>query len=114
MSMMPLPSPRDVLRLLRPVLVACLIAPYVALALVFHVARKWRGSMRLIPLARLATASHLRCPRGHASALHGIWECRGCGGLFAGYAFGRCAVCGAGAGHVACEHCGLAVRNPFL
>ncbi len=109
-----LPSPSALARALRPVVVAALVAPYVALAIILHAVRKGRAARRLLALARLVKSSHLLCPRGHWSALHGVWECRGCGGLFVGYAFGWCPTCGSSGGYVECEHCGLAVRNPFL
>jgi hypothetical protein len=43
-----------------------------------------------------------------------VFECRGCGGLFAGWVFGPCPICGAHCGYTTCEHCGMAIRNPFV
>lgn len=50
------------------------------------------------------------CPIGHANNLLGAWRCM-CGFEFAGHGLRTpCPNCGAGAGWVACERCGLGVR----
>ncbi len=90
-----------------------LVAPWVALALLRAIGRRFDDLMRAVLAMRHALAAELRCPAGHASNLHGVFECRSCGALFAGWAFQGCPVCGQSCGYLPCEHCGLGVRNPF-
>jgi hypothetical protein len=91
-----------------------LVAPWIVLELVLRAVGAVRGVARGMVRLPLARATHARCPRGHASNLQGVFECRGCGALYAGYAFGPCPVCSSSAGYVNCEHCGFPIRNPFL
>ena len=103
-----------ILRLSLRVATVALIAPWVIFALL---RRYWRACSNLAGFLlglRATFASHLRCPRGHLSSLHGVWECRTCGALFAGWAFQYCRVCGQSCGYVTCEHCGLAVKSPLM
>ena len=53
------------------------------------------------------------CPRGHATAMYGVYECR-CGALVEDWVFARCRVCGQSAGWTPCTTCGLPIRNPLL
>lgn len=93
-----------------------LVLPWIALALLHIVLRRAEATFCL-PLAyRTLFDHHGCCPRGHRTELRGVWECRGCGGLFAGIAFQACPVCGSGCGHIPCDEpgCGLAIRNPMV
>lgn len=90
-----------------------LIVPWVVIGVLqaaFIRARRLAWILRAVPRA---AGDALPCPRGHASELLGVFECRGCGGLYAGHAFQRCPICGSSAGHIMCEHCGLTIRNPM-
>jgi hypothetical protein len=104
---------RTVARLAWSLGVLCLVAPWIAVAIVAAAARIVRAGVQAFRAARAALADSARCPRGHRSDLHGVFECR-CGALFAGWAFEKCPVCNESCGYVSCEHCGLAVRNPVL
>lgn len=55
----------------------------------------------------------LHCPRGHATAAYGVFECR-CGALVEDWVFARCSVCGQTAGWTPCTTCSLPIRNPLL
>ncbi len=55
----------------------------------------------------------LHCPRGHATAAYGVYECR-CGALVEDWVFARCTVCGQTAGWTPCTTCGLPIHNPLL
>ena len=75
----------------------------------------WLGMRLLIDALRAATrlprrfASTLRCPRGHANDLFGVWRCR-CGAVVEGHAFRTtCPVCRQVTGWIACERCGLPI-----
>lgn len=105
---------RTILRFLLRVLWWGLVLPWLALALLRAGVREVESIMRGLLALRVAFAHELRCPRGHRSELRGVFECRGCGGLFAGWAFQACPTCGSACGHIACEHCGLAIRNPLI
>lgn len=91
-----------------------LLTPWVVVALAGLLTRKVTALRRFMVSIQHTFDHELLCPAGHPNSLHGIFECRGCGSLFAGYAFGRCPSCGDSCGYIPCEHCGLAVRNPFL
>lgn len=102
------------LRACSKILLAVLVAPWLVGAVVWRLARALAHVARSALLLRYLAVTHVRCPRGHQSALHGVFECRSCGALFAGWAFQQCPVCQTTCGHIACEHCGLSVRNPLL
>ena len=104
---------RLVLRITFRLLWWTLVLPWLALALFRAGGRRLEGQVRGLLALRVAFDRHARCPRGHRSELRGLWECRGCGGLFPGSAFQACPVCGSACGHIACERCGLAIRNPL-
>jgi len=53
-----------------------------------------------------------RCPRGHETAMYGVYECR-CGALIEDWVFARCRVCGQSAGWTPCTACGLPIKNPL-
>lgn len=105
---------RVVLRFVRPLLWLFFVTPWILLGLIRHVVLRFRESKRQFRLLRLATATHLICPFGHRSALNGVFECRTCGVLFAGFAFQRCPNCSTSCGYTTCEHCGMSLRNPWL
>lgn len=94
--------------------VIALIAPWICGALIRRGVRAFRAAARFALALRLVRARELSCPQGHRSLLLGVFECRTCGALFAGWVFGACPTCGESCGYVSCEHCGLAVRNPFV
>ena len=107
-------------RLLRPLLKASLVllravlvAPWVVVAILMAAIRLAFDARTAYAAGRAAYVERVRCPRGHESNLHGIFECR-CGALFAGWGFGRCPVCAECCGYISCEHCGLAVQNPIV
>jgi hypothetical protein len=100
--------------LLRVAAQVVLLFPWILLALF---AFGWRSVNRFIRQAiglKRALTDDVRCARGHRVELRGEFECRSCGGLFAGWAYQHCPICGAACGHVACDRCGLAVRNPLV
>ena len=105
---------RTVLRVLRITVLVVFVAPWVVLGLLGAMLNRIGALVTDFRILRLALESHLPCPHGHRSALHGVFECRGCGGLFAGWVFGSCPICGAHCGYTTCEHCGMAIRNPFV
>lgn len=63
--------------------------------------------------ARLALASSLTCPHGHVNATVGRWACAHCHATYQGWV-GRCEVCGASAGWIACEVCGVGITLPWV
>src|SRR5277367_989966 len=106
-----MPDAKMILRLTLRVLAKLgyvfLIAPWAIASLLAAGFRRVDAAARVAGALPRVTASYVLCPRGHRSATLGMWECRGCGGLFAGWAFQACPICSApGAGHIACEHCG--------
>jgi hypothetical protein len=90
-----------------------MVAPWVVAAIVVAAARMALDARTAFAAGSAAFVDCVRCPRGHDSSLHGIFECR-CGALFAGWGFGRCPVCAESCGYIGCEHCGLAVQNPII
>ncbi len=105
---------RTIGRVIAALALIWLLSPWVCLSAVAALVHLgWRTARAALSL-RFVFASTLRCPAGHASELKGVFECRTCGSLFAGWAFQPCPVCRESCGYVPCEHCGLAVRNPFL
>ena len=78
----------------------------------------WLGVVVLVRLGRSLRHAHelfrerLMCPRGHAAAMYGVFMCR-CGARHEGWAFGRCRVCGQGAGWTPCTECGLPILSPL-
>jgi len=105
---------RLLVRVARAAVLVLLLAPWVTLVLTWHASRQLVAGLRSLRKVRLVLTTKLTCPQGHASVLLGMFECRSCGALFAGHAFQHCPVCGTSCGYVPCEHCGMAVRNPFL
>ncbi len=102
-------------RLIGTTLWVALVAPWVTLAILRICILNSGLVLRVLRQLRPVFATHLHCPSHHRSALHGVFECRACGSLFGGWAFQRCPICGdVSVGYVACEHCGMAVKNPFL
>jgi hypothetical protein len=72
----------------------------------------WRLGL-LVSRWREVMAEVRRCPRGHETAMYGVFECR-CGALVEDWVFARCRVCGQSAGWTPCTTCGLPMRNPFV
>ncbi len=93
---------------------AAFIAPWVVLSIVLAAARRFEGAVLGLVALKRVLRGDIRCPQAHRTELRGVFECRSCGGLFAGWAFQRCPICGTSCGHVPCERCGMAVRNPLI
>ncbi len=72
----------------------------------------WRVG-RLVRERRQLVAETLTCPRRHEVPAYSLWTCSSCGSLFEGYAFQPCPVCSRRASVVACDECGLAIRDPL-
>ncbi|MDB4931669.1 MAG: hypothetical protein JWM10_4153 [Myxococcaceae bacterium] len=80
----------------------------------FVVLGRWvAGLARGIRGARLALASSLPCPHGHPNPTVGRWTCASCHASYHGWV-GRCEICGAGAGWISCEVCGVGVVLPWV
>lgn len=71
----------------------------------------WRLGVALGKWRELC-AETLPCDRGHPVPMYGVFDCA-CGSLHEGHVFGRCRVCGHGAGWTPCPECGLPVVNPL-
>ncbi|MFI5297842.1 MAG: hypothetical protein ACHREM_07050 [Polyangiales bacterium] len=93
-----------------------LVLPWLALAVLRALVRKFEAFAHLIASLHFVFTEQVQCPRGHQAELHGVFECRTCGGLFAGWAFQICPICQGACGHVSCAHenCGLSIRNPLV
>ena len=72
----------------------------------------WRVGV-LVSRWRAVLAEVRLCPRGHATPMYGVFECR-CGALVEDWVFARCRVCGQSAGWTPCTSCGLPIKNPLL
>jgi hypothetical protein len=72
----------------------------------------FRGVGLILRVLR-AFRRELRCPRGHAVPVYGVYACGRCGAEYEGAAFAPCPSCGALARYVPCPRCGLAVRDPL-
>jgi hypothetical protein len=70
--------------------------------------RTFKFLRRLVAALSPAT----RCPHGHRVEQYGRWRC-GCRAVTDGWSW-RCRICGAFAGWVACDACGISVSNPLL
>jgi hypothetical protein len=105
---------RLTVRICASIFYALFIGPWVALSAGMSLVNRVDRYTRMLTALRSTASSQGRCPRGCRSELRGVWECRACGSLFAGFAFQACPVCSSTCGHIACEHCGLAIRNPFV
>lgn len=68
---------------------------------------------RRISQLRAALDDELHCPDGHGNRAYGTWVCQHCRAQFRGWAFAGCPVCQLSCGYVACETCGLSIRNPM-
>lgn len=114
----PMPDAMNLMKLILRVLMklayTLLIAPWVLCSLIGAGFRRVDSAVRVAHALPYVTATHIACPRGHRSSLRGIFECRGCGSLFAGWVFQACPVCRSSCGHTTCEHCGLSIRNPLI
>jgi len=72
----------------------------------------YRTMLRSSGAWTLVTQDALACVScGNGVSLVGRWQCGRCGYVFDGFAFARCAVCGAVPPYVPCL-CGAGLRNP--
>jgi hypothetical protein len=84
---------------------------------VWCVGTVFEGGRALFRIARWLAHRNARakeilwCPRGHQVPVYGVYECA-CGSFHEGWAFGRCRICGQGAGWTPCLVCGLPVQDP--
>lgn len=90
---------------------------FFAKAIVAIAAAAWRGCFVAADAAHsrhLVRGQLLRCPRGHLTPLHGVFECTKCGYVYDGTVL-KCAnpECHATTAHVACSVCGLSIRSPY-
>lgn len=98
----------------RLVLWATVIGLYLAFGwIVGLVVVLWFVSRSLVKLSRTraALAPVMRCPRGHEMHSHGVFHCAACGMTTESWVW-RCP-CGAWAGHIECDECGLSIKNPL-
>ena len=100
---------RMVLQLLRAALA---VALWCARTVWIGVSTLWRTGVLASRFKAISTQV-LRCPRGHAVAVYGVWDCH-CGSRVEGWAFASCPICRETAAYVPCPTCGLTVRNPIL
>jgi hypothetical protein len=83
------------------------LVPFVVAREVYHATARMAGAWVL------AMHDALPCPGCHAPiSLVGRWECGRCRFAFDGFAFTRCAVCGAVPPYIPCQRCGVGLRNP--
>lgn len=88
-------------------------------ALVWIIETMWLGAVATWRLGLFVSrwrdvfAESRACPRGHLTAMYGVYECR-CGALVEDWVFARCRVCGQSAGWTPCTTCGLPIKNPLL
>lgn len=80
-------------------------------------AAAWRGTFVVKDLVHVRSkvrGQYLRCPRGHSSPIHGVFECERCHFRYEGTVL-RCEnpECGASTVHTPCIVCGLSIRNPY-
>lgn len=79
----------------------------------------WLGARAIVRTAVLCAryrkimAEERPCPRGHAVAMYGLFDCH-CGSRVEGWVFARCAVCHESAAWTPCLTCGLPIRSPVL
>lgn len=92
---------------------AILLSPLYALYGLVLIGRSILGVGRAARGARAALSATLVCPSGHHSQAVGRWRCAACGGVYHGWV-GRCGVCGAGAGTMTCDQCGVTIRLPWV
>lgn len=102
-------SGSPVLRVLGAVLLSPLFAVY-GLVLLGRAMIEFGRSVRGLGGA---LSSSIRCANGHRNETVGRWHCNACGATYHGWV-GRCELCGAGAGWVECERCGVGIRLPWV
>jgi hypothetical protein len=71
----------------------------------WHFGTVLRGWRQLVSL-------ELTCPRDHRIPALSRWRCS-CGADSEGHAFAACPLCGTRPTYVACDQCGLPIRNPL-
>jgi hypothetical protein len=104
-------------RILRMLMVPPLVV-VVFTILIWCITTTWLGAVTVIRgvrylwRLRMAASSTLSCPRKHASSVLGVWQCAGCHGVWEGWVYRPCKVCGAGADWTPCAICGLSIPNP--
>jgi hypothetical protein len=94
-------------------LLGVLLAPFFA---AYGLVTLLRGAVELAARAtraRRALATTLYCPNGHPNPTTGRFACARCHAAYHGWV-GRCALCGAGAGWIECERCGVGIRLPWV
>lgn len=94
---------------------ACAAGLYVAFGWIAGVViLLWTVRVLLVKFARTRAALTpvMRCPRGHEVHAYGVFHCGACGMTTESWVW-KCP-CGAWAGHVECEECGLSIRNPLV
>jgi hypothetical protein len=76
--------------------------------------RLYRWTGRFLGVWILITHDTLPCPGcGQPISLLGRWQCGSCHYVFDGFAFAPCEVCGATPPFLACQACGVGVKNPL-
>jgi ribosomal protein S27AE len=85
-----------------------LLLPFAAARAAFHGTRRVTGATTLVTRDNLICAS---CSQ--PISLVNRYRCGRCGYIFDGFAFARCAVCGAVPPYVPCSTCGAGLRNPI-
>ncbi len=71
-----------------------------------------RGVHRVRGFQR-ALGGVLHCAHGHPNPTHGRFRCLTCKATYHGWV-GRCEVCGASAGWIACDVCQIAIPLPWV
>ena len=89
------------------------LSPFFAAYGLVTLARGAWGLVGQVARARSALATTLRCPNGHPNPTAGRFACAHCHATYHGWV-GRCALCGAGAGWIECEQCGVGIRLPWV
>lgn len=92
---------------------ALLCSPLYALYGLVTLVRAMLGAGRAVRGLGSALSSSIRCANGHRNEAVGRWHCNACGATYHGWV-GRCELCGAGAGWVECERCGVGIRLPWV
>lgn len=87
-------------------------APFYLVYGLVTLVRGVRRAARRVRGAGLALAPTLRCSNGHPNDTAGRWTCASCHAVYHGWV-GRCELCGAGAGWMTCEHCGVGIALPW-
>lgn len=95
------------------ILLLFLASPLLAIHGLLVLGRWVVGLVHGVHGAQIALALNLNCPHGHSNATIGRWTCAHCHATYLGWV-GRCEICGAGAGWIACEVCGVGIVLPWV